>query len=169
MQDNPRYHRQIYRVDRVLFVERLSELTLIVPSLESFKGSHQGSVAWTKSQLAESREAPSPSQDWQQTVETNKVRESRRVQTDSGLRRKTSSDDCAGKVGECTPWEDSPLRGKEPVVLLPVAPIHPIQSRFAWRTGARSRLGLYQPRMLSRPSVIQTQRKVVPLRLLRTP
>jgi hypothetical protein len=38
MQDNPRYNRQIYGVDRVLFVERLSELTLIVPSLESFKG-----------------------------------------------------------------------------------------------------------------------------------
>ena len=48
MQDNPRYHRQIYRVDRVLFVERLSELTLIVPSLESLTGSHQGSVARTK-------------------------------------------------------------------------------------------------------------------------
>jgi hypothetical protein len=64
----------------------------------------------------------SPSQDSEQTVERYKVRESRRLQTDLGLRRKTSSDDCAGKVGECALWEDSPLLGREPVVLLAETP-----------------------------------------------
>src|SRR5207302_8264362 len=55
-------------------------------------------MARTKSQFAESWEEASAPQDSQQAMQTHKVRKSRGVQTNRGLRRKTSSVHCAGKT-----------------------------------------------------------------------
>src|SRR6266480_3395674 len=52
-------------------------------------------MARTKSQFAESWEEASAPQDSQQAMQTHKVRKSRGVQTNRGLRRKTSSVHCA--------------------------------------------------------------------------
>src|SRR5205807_10271984 len=125
-------------------------------------------MARTKSQFAESWEEASAPQDSQQAMQTHKVRKSRGVQTNRGLRRKTSSVHCAGKTGERLKGKDSPLRRTVAVVFLSVAPVHSVQGRFARRNGNRSRPCVYLAGMLSLPSVDQAQRKEVRLWEVRT-
>src|SRR6516162_3820232 len=125
-------------------------------------------MARTKSQFAESWEAASASQDSQQAIETHKERKSRGVQTNRGLRRKTSSVHCAGKTGARQKGKDSPLHRAVAVVFLSVAPIHSVQGCLARRNGNRGRPCVQLAGMLSLPSVDQAQRKEVRLWEVRT-
>src|SRR5215471_7028390 len=98
-------------------------------------------MAQEKSQFAEPGEEAPSAPGSPQAVQARQARESHRVQTDCGLRRKTSSVYCSGEAGKCQERNDAPLRGEVAVVFLSTIPVHPLQSRFAWRNGHRSRPG----------------------------